>query len=95
MVCAESLCCGTSVAGFEAGGPETIALSQYSDFVPFGDTDALEQCVRKILFGRKSTERNEDSEQIAKEASELYDRKRMVNKYIDLYERLMRDYDTR
>ena len=95
MVCAESLCCGTLVAGFEAGGPETIALSQYSDFVPFGDTDALEQCVRKILFGRKSTERNEDSERIAKEASELYDRKRMVNKYIDLYERLMRDYDTR
>lgn len=49
MPCAESLCCGTPVAGFQAGGPEEIALPEYSDFVPFGDLDALEAAARKWL----------------------------------------------
>ena len=34
MVTAESLCCGTPVVGFEAGGPESIALPEFSRFVP-------------------------------------------------------------
>lgn len=37
MVTAESLCCGTPVVGFEAGGPESIALADYSRFVEYGD----------------------------------------------------------
>ena len=33
MVTVESLCCGTPVVGFQAGGPENIALPAYSTFV--------------------------------------------------------------
>ena len=95
MVCAESLCCGTPVAGFEAGGPETIALPRHSMFVPYGDIDELEQCVRKILDGTSAEKSKETSEHIAEEASELYDRERMVSKYIEIYERLIRNHDTR
>ncbi len=49
MPCAESLCCGTAVVGFRAGGPEEIALPEHSEFVPFGDLDALEEAVRRWL----------------------------------------------
>ncbi len=33
MVTAESLCCGTPVVGFTAGGPESIAIDAFSNFV--------------------------------------------------------------
>lgn len=49
MVTAESLACGTPVAGFEAGGPEEIAIPAYSRFVPYGDVDALTEAVRMYL----------------------------------------------
>lgn len=42
MVTAESLCCGTPVVGFRAGGPETIAIPEYSAFVPQQNDIALE-----------------------------------------------------
>ena len=41
MITAESLCCGTPVVGFKAGAPEMIAISEYSDFVDFGDVESL------------------------------------------------------
>ena len=52
MVCAESLCCGTPVVGFEAGGTESIALDEFSEFVPYGDIDGLQGAfkVLKTLF---------------------------------------------
>lgn len=46
MVTAESLCCGTPVVGFRAGGPETIAIPKYSAFVPQHNDDALEHQLR-------------------------------------------------
>jgi glycosyltransferase involved in cell wall biosynthesis len=49
MVTAESLCCGTPVVGFEAGAPETIALPDFSTFVPQGDADALEAALKTAL----------------------------------------------
>lgn len=49
MVCAESLCCGTPVVGFQSGGPETVCLPNYSRFVKNGDTDALEVVLREYL----------------------------------------------
>ena len=94
MVCAESLCCGTPVAGFEAGGPETIALPEYSSFVQFGDLDALVQCVKEML-GSSNVVGQYDPEQIAKEAKEQYDRERMAAGYLEIYERLMREHVTR
>lgn len=95
MVCAESLCCGTPVAGFEAGGPETISLPRHSAFVPYGDTDELERCVRKMLGAEGVMDSKENAEQIAEEASELYDRENMAGRYMEIYERLMRGHDTR
>ena len=94
MVCAESLCCGTPVAGFAAGGPETIALPGYSSFVRFGDLDALVQCVKEML-GNSNVVGQSDPEQIAKEAKEQYDRERMATGYVEIYERLMREHVTR
>lgn len=40
MITAESLCCGTPIVGFKAGGPESIAIPDYSSFVEYGDMDA-------------------------------------------------------
>ncbi len=49
MPVAESLACGTPVVGFEAGGPERIALPAYSRFVPYGDGEALFRAVQDRL----------------------------------------------
>ena len=49
MVTAESLCCGTPIVGFKAGGPESIAIPTYSEFVDQGDLDALCRVVEKFL----------------------------------------------
>lgn len=49
MVCAESLCCGTPIVGFKAGGPETISVPEHSVFVDYGDIDLLYENVLKWL----------------------------------------------
>ncbi len=49
MVTAESLCCGTPVVGFKAGGPESIALPAFTDFVTYGDLDTLIHRIAKRL----------------------------------------------
>lgn len=82
MVTAESLCCGTPVAGFEAGGPESIALPEFSRFVPYGDTDALGEALLGIMS--QGTDRN----RLAKEAKELYSGRRMAEEYINLYKEM-------
>jgi putative colanic acid biosynthesis glycosyltransferase len=41
MVTAESLCCGTPVVGFKAGGPESICTRGKALFVEYGDLEAL------------------------------------------------------
>lgn len=81
MICAESLCCGTPVVGFKAGAPEQISLPQYSDFVEYGDMEGMETAVRKWMTGTKS-------ETIAKEAAAVYDKKVMVQRYMELYKKL-------
>ena len=79
MVTAESLCCGTAVAGFEAGAPEKIALGEYSMFSSWSDVDALEKNVRLML------ERSADRKQIAKKAAEKYSKQTMSANYMKLY----------
>ena len=83
MPCAESMCCGTPVVGFFAGGPERIALSEYSDFVEYGNIDALEKCAKEWLF-----EQNIKSKKISEHAKILFGRDEMTNQYIELYRRL-------
>ena len=80
MPCAESLCCGTPVVGFEAGGPESVALSEASTFVPYGDMDALEAAVRARLdMGLPSRL------EVAAHATRVYSNDRMVDEYERTY----------
>lgn len=83
MVTAESLCCGTPVVGFEAGGPESIALPEYSEFVPQEDLQALRVALLKMLV--KKINRKD----LAREAREQYSGERMVREYLKLYKELM------
>jgi len=79
MVCAESLCCGTPVVGFMAGGPERIALKEYSEFVEQRDLDGLEASVRRWLNSEY------DPQQVAAEAKEVYSEACMINRFLKLY----------
>lgn len=82
MVTAESLCCGTPLVGFYAGGPESIALSQYSTFVEHGDTDALRDAVLQWLQYPKPCG-------IEAAAQLKYSKERMVQDYIACYNKLL------
>ena len=83
MPCAESLCCGTPVFGFEAGGPEMISLRDYSSFVPHGDIDGLAGKIRKYFDGPASLK-----SKISECAIPVYSKESMVNKYIEIYSQL-------
>ena len=83
MICAESLCCGTPVAGFKAGAPEMISLPEHSAFVEYGDLFGLEDLVRNVLKKAKETD------QVREESLVAYSKKQMVNRYIDVYIKLM------
>lgn len=80
MVCAESLSCGTPVVGFKAGAPEEIALKDYSEFVDYGDVDALEKILLKWL--KKD---NDDLLELAHLARKEYSRELMFEKYVSVY----------
>lgn len=79
MVVAESLCCGTPVVGFRAGAPEQIALSEYSEFVPFGDLDKLEKAVEFKLKNFNNKKR------ITSEASRSYSDELLFTNYKKIY----------
>ncbi len=79
MVTAESLCCGTPVVGYEAGAPETIALPDYSTFVPQGDRDALEAALSAALVT------DYDAAAMSAAAHETYKTSVMTAAYLALY----------
>ena len=80
MVCAESLCCGTPVVGFKAGGPEQIALHEYSSFCDYGLIDELMNLLRATL------EKKYTKSDVANMAEKLYSTEVMVEKYVELYQ---------
>lgn len=82
MICAESLCCDTPVVGFLAGGPEQIALGEYSDFCEQEDVHTLAELVRKWA-------RLEKTGECAKLAKEIYSQERMMRNYMEVYECLL------
>ena len=79
MIVAESMSCGTPAIGFMAGGPETIAIKEYSAFSPYGDVQALYENAIKFL----NTEFN--SEEISKKAHQAYSKAQMAEEYLRLY----------
>lgn len=83
MVTAESLCCGTPVVGFKAGGPETIALPYSSSFVKQGDDDALAGQLQIML----ST--TWDKRKISDEACKIYSDEMMCRNYFEIYSHLL------
>ncbi|TVY07217.1 glycosyltransferase [Paenibacillus cremeus] len=85
MVCAESLSCGTPIVGFEAGAPETISIKKYSEFVTYGNLNALENALKKWLYLKE-----EFGNSIYLEASEIYSKELMYQKYKELYEGLIK-----
>lgn len=80
MTCVESLCCGTPVVGFFAGGPESIAIKEYSEFVTYGDIEELSLALHHWLDKKK-----EITYHIAKIAREKYAGEKMYDQYLKLY----------
>lgn len=81
MVCAESLCCGTPVVGFEAGAPETIAIKEYSRFVPYGKTEKLADIIKNMIINPPSV--NTDL------TGKVYSSKTMWENYYALYKKII------
>ena len=81
MVIAESLCCGTPVVGFEAGGPESIAIKGYCDFSDYANILRLNELLNKSLNAKW------DKAFISNIAHKKYSKIRMTEDYIQIYER--------
>ncbi len=79
MICAESLCCGTPVVGFKAGGPEEISISEYSRFVEYGDIHSLSESLKTFL------ETSFKIEEISETSHKKYSKIEMVHGYVSLY----------
>lgn len=82
MIVAESLSCGTPVVGFKAGGPETITIKKFSDFVNFGDIKGLEKKILEKMHYK--------SPEISSVAHSKYDKSIMANNYLNIYKLLLR-----
>lgn len=83
MPVAESLCCGTPVAGFLAGGPESIAMEEFSRFCTQGDTETLSRHIWQMLSEPW------DKQTVACRAKEVYASEIMAEQYLTIYERLL------
>lgn len=81
MVTAESLCCGTPVVGFKAGGPEQIAIQKYSAFVEYGNLECLQRELQAFL-GRPK-------EKIVNAAVDKYSNSKAILNYIACYKELV------
>lgn len=82
MIVAESLSCGTPVAGFLAGGPESIAIPEFTRFVEYGHLRELKGAVEDLLSN------DYNAEEISQKAHEKYSKETMTQGYIKVYKEL-------
>ena len=82
MTCAESLCCGTPIAGFCSGAPETVFLQPHALFDAYGDLDALEKNVKHQLSA------DFDREDLALKMQQLYSRDSMHGNFMAIYKEI-------
>lgn len=78
MVTAESLCCGTPVVGFKAGGPESIAVENCTIFVDFGNIAQIVDVLKNCKFPLSKRD-------ISKISAEQYSKDYMTNSYLNIY----------
>ena len=83
MVTAETLCCGTPMVAFKAGGPESIALKEGTLFCDYGDIDTLYKNVVEVLSENVKLEFDVHS------ARNLYSKTTMKEAYKKVYEDLI------
>ncbi|MEE1185602.1 MAG: glycosyltransferase [Acutalibacteraceae bacterium] len=83
MPVAESLCCGTPIVGFKAGGPESITMPEFSEFFDNGNINALREGVLKWLS------KPVDKTFISKSAQKKYTSAIMSEKYFIIYKNLL------
>lgn len=88
MTCAEALCCGTRVAGFKAGAPETIFEAPYAHFAEYGNMQELAEYTQLFLEKPWNTE---ERKECASSAAQKYAKEVMVNNYCRLYEDILTD----
>lgn len=84
MVCSESLACGTPIVGFKAGGPETISLKEFSEFVNYPDVLALKDCVERWIVKKNRLK------DISIKAREAYSSEKMAEEYYRVYKNILR-----
>lgn len=84
MIVAESLCCGTPVVGFNAGGPESIGLHEFSAFVDYSDISLLRDKIISFM--------NQDwnASDISLKALNAYSKEMMTNEYLRVYKELLK-----
>ncbi|MBE6727800.1 MAG: glycosyltransferase [Ruminococcaceae bacterium] len=87
MAVAESLCCGTPVIGFKAGGSESVAIDEFSDFVEFSHLDDLEKIIREKWLDYKTLEKVDF---ISDTAKKKYASSVMAEGYLETYNELLK-----
>ena len=83
MVTAESLCCGTPVVGFKAGGPESIAIPEASVFVEQRDVKALADAILSLSV------KDINRKALSEKARDKYSLSTMAKGYLSVFEKLL------
>ncbi len=83
MIVAESLCCGTPVVGFKAGGPESISIEECTSFVGYSNVQELSKAMVDLINAKKN------KIDISKMAIAKFDSSVMIKEYIKVYNKLL------
>lgn len=81
--CLEAVCCGTPVVGFDVGGTAETAPAPLGLFCDYGDMDALENNLRRML-------NNPPASGEIEKLREKYSPEHMYREYIELYKEVTR-----